>query len=250
MRGSRQQTRNGDASDIDICATGASALCLDDAPLTGKDAQAIAGTAGTNYGVLNRSVTNGDAAGALLQLVDRRPLAAGENEFVVGFSHDRSRNRLDATSELGVLEPDREVRGLGIVIAQADGSITPVALFARTRYSAVFALERAPLLPRVVVELGFRRNEARIALDDQLGTALNGSHRFTRLNPGGALDYTGPAFRLRAGYVETSHAPTPAELACADPSAPCSLVRWFATGSDGWRDAGLPLEEATPEPMR
>lgn len=27
-------------------------------------------------------------------------------------------------------------------------------------------------------------------------------------------------------------------------------VLWFATGADGWREAGLPLVPATPEPMR
>jgi outer membrane receptor protein involved in Fe transport len=32
---------------------------------------------------------------------------------------------------------------------------------------------------------------------------------------------------LRVGYAETNRAPTPAELSCADPDAPCSLANFF-----------------------
>ncbi|MDI1294558.1 MAG: TonB-dependent receptor, partial [bacterium] len=62
----------------------------------------------------------------------------------------------------------------------------------------------------------------------QIGTALNGTHRFDRLNPGIELDYrVSMGVSLRAGYAESNRAPTPAELSCADENAPCSLTNFF-----------------------
>ncbi|MGI4877015.1 MAG: TonB-dependent receptor [Janthinobacterium lividum] len=190
----RQRTQNGDTADIAVCPDAPGALCLDDDPLIGSDGRGIAGS---------------------------------ESELVIGFSHDRSRTDFAATSVLGTVDASRDVSGIGPVIDQPDGTITPVGLVARTRYTGVFLNERAALLKGLSVELGLRWNEARIGLDDQIGTALDGRHRFDRLNPAIALDYTSGDLRLRAGYAQTNRAPTPAELACADPAAPCSLTNFF-----------------------
>lgn len=60
------------------------------------------------------------------------------------------------------------------------------------------------------------------------------------------------ALTVRAGYAETNRTPTPAELSCADESAPCSLAnffiadpplkqvvaRTFKLGADGKSDSG------------
>jgi outer membrane receptor protein involved in Fe transport len=113
------------------------------------------------------------------------------------------------------------------VIVQEDGAIAPVGLVTRTRHWGLFLSERLPLTSRLSAEIGLRWNHARIELDDQIGTALDGRHRFRRLNPGIELDYDLGGVRLRAGYAETNHAPTPAELSCADESAPCSLANFF-----------------------
>ncbi len=223
----RQRTSNGDTADIALCPDTTGALCLDGDPLIGSDGRGIAGAPATTFGVLNLSNTTTDAAGVLVQLKDRRHFGAGDAELVIGFSHDRSRTNFAATSVLGTLDPSRQVSGLGTVIDQPDGTITPVGLIARTRYTGVFVNERAPLVEGLFAELGLRWNEARIGLDDQIGTALDGRHRFDRFNPAIALDYTRGGVRLRAGYAETNRAPTPAELACADPAAPCSLTNFF-----------------------
>jgi iron complex outermembrane recepter protein len=77
-------------------------------------------------------------------------------------------------------------------------------------------------------EIGARWNVARIILRDRLGDALNGAHTFRRFNPGVELDWAvTSALSLRGGYAETSRAPTPAELSCADEEAPCSFTNFF-----------------------
>ena len=228
----RQGTINGDNSDVEPCNTGL--LCLEsdtgsDTPLLDTSGRQIADTLhGAPYGVLNRTHSRTTAGGVLMQLVDTRKLDAGENRLTLGFSQDRSRTAFSATTELGALTEDRSVAGLGETIDQPDGSIAPVSVIARTRYSGLFALDELPIVRGLSVEMGLRYNIAKVDIDDRLGTALDGEHRYGRLDPGVALDYRLSAgVKLRAGYAETNRAPTPAELACAGPDDPCSLTNFF-----------------------
>lgn len=228
----RQRTLNGDVADIYACEDDPALLCLesgdDEAPLRDSSGTPVPNQASALYGLLNRSQTGSEAAGLLVQLADTRPLLAGDNTLVVGVSYDASRTRFGSSSELGVLGPDRGVFGLGPIIAQPDGSIAPVGLLARTHYTGLFLSDTLPLGPGLDAELGLRWNEARIGLEDRVGTALDGRHVYRRLNPGIELDYeVTKGVKLRAGYAEANRAPTPAELSCADPEAPCSLTNFF-----------------------
>ncbi|MFB0874796.1 MULTISPECIES: TonB-dependent receptor [unclassified Sphingobium] len=232
------RTINGDAADIEACEDddAEGLLCLETAGAVGD--AAILTTAGgepvpdrlggEGYGVLNRGRTRTEAAGFLVQIVDDRSLAGGRNHLAIGISHDRGRTRFDASTELGALTEDRSVTGLGSVIVQSDGAIAPVGLVAHNRHWGIFLQDRLPIAPGLTAEIGLRWNHARIELVDQIGTALNGRHSFRRLNPGIEFDYRlSDGLSLRAGYAETSRAPTPAELSCADEAAPCSLTNFF-----------------------
>jgi outer membrane receptor protein involved in Fe transport len=67
-----------------------------------------------------------------------------------------------------------------------------------------------------------------VTLRDQLGTALNGDHRFVRLNPGaGVTVQARPWLNLFGSYTQSSRVPTPVELTCADPEDPCRLPNSF-----------------------
>lgn len=231
----RQKTLNADTTNVATCSNATGLLCLSSA--AGDSEQKLLDTLGNpiidiqpgeGYGLLNRSQTKSEAGGVLVQLVDHRALFGGQNELILGISHDRSKTHFTSASELGFLTEDRRVEGLGSIITQPDGSIAPVILDVRTRYTGLFVADKLPLGRRLTAELGLRWNQARERLEDQLGTALNGSHVFSRLNPGVELDYeVSHALTVRGGYAETSRAPTPAELSCADEVAPCSLTNFF-----------------------
>jgi outer membrane receptor protein involved in Fe transport len=235
------RTVNGDAADIEGCEDedDEGYVCLEtvggdgddeeQAVLTDANGNPIADTlGGEGYGVLNRGRTATRAMGALVQLIDKRTLGAGENVFALGFSYDTSRTRFGTSTELGALTDDRSVDGLGSIIAQEDGAIAPVGLIAHTDYWGVFAQDRLPITSRLSAEIALRYNVARIVMQDQIGTALNGRHRFERLNPGIEFDYAlSDGISLRAGYAESNRVPTPAELSCADENAPCSLTNFF-----------------------
>lgn len=224
---------NGDAADIEDCDGGL--LCLetvdgeDEAPLRDAAGNAIAASPGIEaYGVLNTGRERTHSRGILAQIVDTRPLGAGENMLAFGASHDEARTRFDTATELGAIDDTRGVAGLGPTIVQPDGAIAPVGLVTKSNSVGVFALDRLPIAQGLSAEIGVRWNRTRIELIDQIGTALNGRHVFERVNPGIEFDWTlSPRLTLRAGYAETSRAPTAAELSCADENAPCSLTNFF-----------------------
>ncbi len=233
----RSRALNGDAADIEPCEDEPSLLCLEteeegeeeSETLTDRLGLPIAAQPGDPvYAVLNRGNLRSRAFGLLAQITDRRALFGGTNVLTVGTSLDAGRSDFAASTQLGRLGPTRGVTAFGPEIAQADNAISPVSVVTRNVYAGFFASETLPLGPRLKIEAGLRYNYAYIRLDDQLGDALNGRHTFTRLNPGIEVDWQAlSGLSLRAGYAETNRAPTPAELSCADPEAPCSLANFF-----------------------
>ncbi|MFN4239378.1 MAG: TonB-dependent receptor [Erythrobacter cryptus] len=232
---------NGDAADIEECEDDPALeglLCLETVGDDGDEEQALLTAAngnaiadvlgGGDYGVLNRGTIRSRAEGFLAQLTTEQRLGVGTNRLVLGLSYDASESDFAASTELGALTEERSVDGLGPIIQQADRAIAPFALKTEARFWGVFVSDTLPLTESLTAELGLRYNHARLILRDQLGSALNGDHRFSRLNPGIELDWAvSKAVALRLGYAETNRVPTEAELSCADETAPCSLANFF-----------------------
>jgi len=79
------------------------------------------------------------------------------------------------------------------------------------------------------VTLSGRYNRARIAIQDRSGLtpALNRTNQFQRFNPAIGATYSIGRFTAFGGYNRGMRVPTPAELTCADPAAPCQLPNVF-----------------------
>ena len=107
-------------------------------------------------------------------------------------------------------------------------SIGPVSLRATNRYTGLYALDTFDVTDAFSISGGGRFNYASIVLQDQIGTDLNGNHTFSRFNPmiGGTYKIT-PELTAYAGYSEANRAPTPLELACADPARPCIVAAFL-----------------------
>jgi outer membrane receptor protein involved in Fe transport len=248
-------TVNGDAADIGECEEDdlEGLLCLEtvgaddedeqQAVLTDADGNAVADVqGGADYGVFNRGHIRTTSEGVLAQFVSEQALGERTNRLAVGFTYDSSESDFAASTELGELTEARSVKGLGLFIDQPDGAIAPVGLETRTRFWSGFLSDTLPLGDRLIAEIGLRYNHARVRLIDLLGTALNGDHSFSRINPGIEFDWAvSPELTLRAGYAESNRVPTPAELSCADENAPCSLTNFFI--------ADPPLEQVVAKSM-
>ncbi|EJU11595.1 TonB-dependent receptor [Sphingomonas sp. LH128] len=228
-----RKSANGDLADFGACEDDAGYLCLGDddefeEPLLANGARVVNDPAVDDYAVFNRGRERTRSGGAMLQWLDERETENGTRRFAVGASWERARTRFTATTELGELEEDRSVEGLGLLLTSEEGGITPVDVVTRMSDLALFASAEVPLTPALTVEAGARWSRNTVRLDDRLGDALDGSHRFSRLNPSIEFDYAlGADVHATAGFALTSRNPTPAELSCADPESPCTLANFF-----------------------
>ena len=224
-----QRTANGDLSDAAPCEDKATLLCLDgdaNARLTDMDGATFPAFAGsdTAYGQLNRTRTRTTAYGGAIELTMER----GPHNLALGTVVEGSRTRFDAQSLLGALSDDRGFEDAQGTIDQVDGPIRPVDVTTDRTDLGLYGSDRIALTSTLDLTVGARYNSSRVTLHDRLGTALSGRHVYRRLSPAGGLAWrVRPDVSFYAGYAETSRAPTPAELSCADAAAPCALSAFF-----------------------
>lgn len=180
--------------------------------LTDATGQLIANTLGEDgYGVLHHGSARARSADILAQIKKERHIFGGINRVTLGFIYESSHTDFATSTGLGMLTDVRRVTGLAAMIVQGDAAIAPVKLIAKTRYLGIFIAENLPVTDTLQAELAMRNNYARIRLEDQIGTALNGDYRFRRLNPSVELNWRiTDAIDLSAGCAETNRTPTPA----------------------------------------
>lgn len=226
-----QSTENGDAAEVDECdAPFAAFVCSEeerDEPLEDVDGDPIADFLnGGDYAFLNRGSTDTDAYGAALQTSYVSQLFGRPNRAVLGVSFDGGTSTFRASSELGELGDDRGYEGPGVIVESDD--ISSIGVTTHNRYYGAFFSSTMDLSPTISATVSGRYNAADVVLRDLIGTALNGSHEFNRFNPAVGVTWK-PAdgYTVYGGYSESNRAPTPAELSCADPAAPCSLTNFF-----------------------
>lgn len=234
VRAFKQKTVDGNPSATERCEADQALLCFnsDDVPANGLNGVQLANPFPDNavLGQIDRTTTRSTTTGATLQATNTDQLFGHNNQFMVGTSFDSGVTRFGANAELGTIGSNYVVSGSGIYLGPSGEpiSIGPVGLRATNRYSGLYAQDTFDITDAFSITGGGRFNHARIQLEDQIGTALNGEHTFTRFNPmvGGTYKIT-PALTAYAGYSEANRAPTPLELACADPVRPCLIAAFL-----------------------
>ncbi len=229
---------NGNDSNFGDCASAGGPpglLCPEDsaAPATDQFGAAIA--ASDPDGAPRDAVNNIDTrkqlgTGASVQASLSQSIAAG-NRLVVGGGYSHGTATFASRLEIGKLNPDRSTKGSGIYVP-AGG--TAVHTLARTW--SVYVTDTLSATARLAFTVAARYNDTEVALHDLGGTTpysvpapkLEGRHDYGRLNPAfGVTFIVRPAVSLYGSYSESSRAPTPIELACADAAAPCTLPNAF-----------------------
>jgi len=224
-----QKHVDGNTSDVQTCDpdTLPGLLCFGDntTPLIGLNGSQVPDILnGAVPGSIDRTATAATQFGASAQVTTAGKLFGHDNQLVVGAALDHGNVNFTASSELGTIGSDLFVTGTGVIVNQPTGEVAPVALKTFNTYTGFYLTDTFDVTSRLSITGGGRFNVAQIDLDDQLGTALNGSHQFQRFNPVIGTTYKiNPSVTAYAGYSEANRAPTPVELACADPSRPCLL---------------------------
>jgi len=96
----------------------------------------------------------------------------------------------------------------------------------------VFLTDSFSITDDLTATVAGRYNYSHINMEDKYIKApsktLDGSHTFDRLNPSAGLTYQiRDNLNVYGSYSESARAPTPMELSCADPTAPCKLPNSF-----------------------
>ncbi len=166
---------------------------------------------------------------------------AMQNQLTIGGAYDGNSVGFTQLSELGYLNPDRSVTGVGafgdgVTGGDEDGEPfdTRVNLTGRI-HSGSFYATNTLTRGKLSMTLSGRFNRTTIdnldRIRPQAGTgSLTGKHSFQRLNPAvGATYRVASPVTVYGSYTEGSRAPTSIELGCADPNAPCKLPNAMAS---------------------
>ena len=234
----KQSHVDGNISEAEECAGDPTVLCLE-----GDDAEQLFGTGpGVNadgsipsdiaspLGSLDNTSQLANSWGVALQGVDKSRIHGHGNQFLLGASYDHGNVGYGAASTLGSFAPKFVVNSLDVQLTEPD-EIAPRALTTINDYYGVYFSDTLDLTTDLAFTAGGRYNYARVQIIDDTGEApqLNGDSTYQRFNPMvGATYLIHPGLTLYGGYAEANRAPTPAELACADPDNPC-LIESFLT---------------------
>lgn len=171
----------------------------------------------------DRSIIDQDSYGFGLQLTSLGKLAGRDNQLSLGFSADFGKARFTQEDQDAAFTTDRGTTALTDFTSTTDAET-------RNAYYGLFFVDTLKLNAAWTLTASGRYNFARVKIHDLSGSNpdLDGNNNFHRFNPAVGVNYN-PNDRLTAyaTYNEGSRAPTPIELACADPNAPCKLPNNF-----------------------
>ncbi|MCG8079908.1 MAG: TonB-dependent receptor [Candidatus Thiodiazotropha taylori] len=228
-RNSEVKTLNGDDSDFEECEDEENEgfICEEDDEeeevVLDQNGNPVVEDDDVEGGTINRSKSDQDTLGLSLQTAFLQPLAGRDNQLIVGFATDRSEVDFSSSTELGALDETRRAIGSGILVEE---SFTEVET--ETKNLSFYLTDTWSVTQQLALTLSGRWNKTEIELRDQLGTALNGDHSFTRFNPAAGVAYdVNEQINVYTGYSESNRAPTAMELTCADPDDPCRLPNAF-----------------------
>ncbi len=217
---------NGDASDFDECDDDDDILCdedHDDAPIIDQNGNTVSSDFDAINNIGHRNQTSD---GGTVQLAFNQPLGPLENQFVAGLDYMNGRLDYNSALEMAVLQPNR-------VTSSDSGILIPagaLSVNSHTRTISLYLTDTLSITDRLALTVSARGNRTRTTINDPTGInpALDGKHRFSRVNPAAGLTWQWTdAVNVYGGYSESTRAPTSVELTCADEDAPCKLPNQF-----------------------
>ena len=173
-----------------------------------------------------RRATDTQDWGGTLQLSHKGPILGRGNRVTIGVAYDGHQTRFTQREAAADLVP----RGNSVGTRRTGAFETEVDVDTRQDNIGVYLTDTFDLIERVALTLAGRYQHVHITLRDRSdeNPALNGSHSFGRFSPAVGVTFQAHALlTLFASYSKGFRAPTPAELTCADPTAPCKLPNAF-----------------------
>ncbi len=161
--------------------------------------------------------------GGSLQVTFLGDLGNRKNNLTVGASADFGKTDFSQQEEEADFTAERGSIGSGVFSLETDVETT-------NDYYGLYFTDVYSFDERWHLTLSGRYSWANTTIRDKTGLepALNGDHTFKRFNPAAGLNFNPtPALSTYVSYSEGMRVPTPVELTCADPAAPCRLPNNF-----------------------
>lgn len=171
----------------------------------------------------DQSTTDTTGYGGSLQMTFLEPLAGKDNSLTLGVSADLGDTRFQQEAQNALFTASRGTVAVDDFALETD-------VDANNSYYGLYFTDTWNFTDIMTLTLAGRYNYANIEIKDRTGLEpqLNGNHTYTRFNPAVGLNVNpSPAFTGYVSYSEGMRAPTPIELTCADPNAPCRLPNNF-----------------------
>lgn len=228
-RRNRIKTFNGDNSDFAECGdpSNAGLVCGEqggtEAVVDDINGNPVVATPAVLGATNNFSQTHQESYGGSLQSAFLNDLFGRDNQLTVGGTLTQGVVNFEFDTELASLTADRGTIASGIILEEPR-----VRLYSTVRNWGLFFTDTFSVTEQLALTASGRYNRTRIVMEDRFGSELNGSHEFSRFNPAGGFTYTPISeFSVYGRYSESSRTPSPVELSCADPDAPCKLPNAF-----------------------
>ncbi len=181
-------------------------------------------------GLQNRSDRVQEYYGGTLQTAYFGDLFGKQNQLIIGAAYSAGDVVFNSSSEAAALSASRSTIGTGLFIPE-EGTAVDTESFNISLYFT----DTLSVNEKLDLTISGRWNHTDIELTDAGGRgftaaqpALTGEHEYNRFNPAVGMTYAfKPGLNGYASYSESSRAPTAVELACAEPTAPCSLPNGF-----------------------
>ncbi|HEX4080792.1 MAG TPA: TonB-dependent receptor, partial [Rhizomicrobium sp.] len=169
--------------------------------------------------------TNG--VGGSLQATETASLFGHDNQLTAGGSIDSATTEFGSSAQIGTINSALVVSSSDLFVDTPENTpwtATPVSLDATNAYYGIFATDTFNITDSLAATASGRYNVAQVGLADQLGSDLSGHNTYDRFNPAlGLTEKLTGNLTAYAGYAEGSRAPTPGEIECSNPQAPCLL---------------------------
>ena len=245
-RKNKTNSFNGDGSEFED--DGAGELEEDGDGVEDQNGNGISSTNanGTSRDAINNiSNREQEGFGVNIQATVLDDLMGHENQFIFGTSYQQG--LIDHFAIIEIASLACTSTGADCTLANADRSTVGTNIFvpeegtnirAHNRTWSLFTTDTFSVNEKLSVTASARYNNTHIVLGDRTSQSnltspenpalLNGEHDFDRINPAFGFTYNfNYSNGIYGSYSESSRAPTPIELLCADINAPCSLPNAF-----------------------
>ena len=226
FRDNNTDSFNGDGSEFSECDPPLTGFLCDDDDTSENVSDQFGNAIPIDFDAINNiSERNQQALGLTLEISLPAVANQDRHHHTLGLDWYQGNTDFQSAVEFAQLQSDRSTNRSGLF--DNDGS---TALNTKVRTLGVSWVDHVNVNANTLLDLSLRYNHSDISTRDDSGEApeLTASHTFQHVNAGiGVMYRVDTALSVFANLHQSARTPSPVELACSHPDAPCTLPNTF-----------------------